>query len=224
VPAGGKGSGGEGSEDGAKDGATGNGGEARLESEHSIETQANELQNEMSAHALRERKGKERENDGEAEEDNSGKELLPGEEPTINMESSWSLSGRRRLQVRHKDGSVFPVDFSISKFTKDDTGTVNPQHGWAATEWTNDSSLSLSLCVTRAVLYSGRIRRVDETDTSMTEGEESSGHALQDNNLVGDYIVEGNVGQGSYGKVKLAYHRTTRHQVQLALALSFFLS
>jgi carbon catabolite-derepressing protein kinase len=47
----------------------------------------------------------------------------------------------------------------------------------------------------------------------MTEGEESSGHALQDNNLVGDYIVEGNVGQGSYGKVKLAYHRATRHQV-----------
>lgn len=140
VPAGGKGSGGEGSEDGA-----GNGGEARLESEHSIETQANELQNEMSAHALRERKGKERENDGEAEEDNSGKEMLPGEEPTISMESSWSLSGRRRLQVRHKDGSVFPVDFSISKFTKDDTGTVNPQRGWAAIEWTNDSSPSLTL-------------------------------------------------------------------------------
>ncbi len=78
----------------------------------------------------------------------------------------------------------------------------------------------ISLCVTRAVLYSGRIRRVDETDTSMTEGEESSGHALQDNNLVGDYIVEGNVGQGSYGKVKLAYHRTTRHQVHLFLSLS----
>lgn len=61
---------------------------------------------------------------------------------------------------------------------------------------------------------------MDETDTSMTEGEESSGHALQDNNLVGDYIVEGNVGQGSYGKVKLAYHRTTRHQVHLSLSLS----
>lgn len=53
----------------------------------------------------------------------------------------------------------------------------------------------------------------------MAEGEESVSHTAQDNNLVGDYIVEGNVGQGSYGKVKLAYHRVTRQQVGPLLSL-----
>jgi PAS domain S-box-containing protein len=142
------GSGGEGDEedgikeDGSGGAATGNGGGASrgegLESEHSIETQANVLQNEMSAHALRERKGKDRDMEGGSDNDNdndsSSNNNAGGEaekedaaqskeEPEFSMESSWSLSGRRRLQVRHKDGSVFPVDFSISKFTKDDTGT-----------------------------------------------------------------------------------------------------
>ena len=36
------------------------------------------------------------------------------------MQSDFSISGRRRLDVRHKDGSSFPVDFSISKFQQDD--------------------------------------------------------------------------------------------------------
>lgn len=40
-----------------------------------------------------------------------------------------------------------------------------------------------------------------------------SGEKL-DAKIIGDYVVEGNVGQGSYGKVKLAAHKTTGQKVK----------
>ena len=39
--------------------------------------------------------------------------------------------------------------------------------------------------------------------------------------FVGDYIVEGNVGQGSYGRVKLATHRVTGQKVRHSVILLF---
>jgi len=64
----------------------------------------------------------------EEEEENGAEDLCGNHSGTavyeaLQFDSSWNLLGQRRLQVRHKDGSVFPVDFAISKFVKDNTGT-----------------------------------------------------------------------------------------------------
>jgi len=47
----------------------------------------------------------------------------------------------------------------------------------------------------------------------MSEANGSIGPPSHDAHIVGNYILEGTVGQGSYGKVKLAHHRVTNNQV-----------
>lgn len=52
-------------------------------------------------------------------------------------------------------------------------------------------------------LYSGRIRRADILpNDSMADDSQLK--------LIGDYYVSRTIGQGTYGKVKLAYHKNSK--------------
>jgi tRNA A-37 threonylcarbamoyl transferase component Bud32/PAS domain-containing protein len=98
----------------------------------------------------------------------------------IGLPESWQTPGVHRKLLRHKDGSLFPIDLEIGAF-QDDNGT-----------W----------------LFSGRIKRSAEV---------SKNSDLESAKAIGNYIVVKTVGQGSYGKVKLAYHKDTKEQYAIKI-------
>jgi PAS domain-containing protein len=89
------------------------------------------------------------------------------------MTTSWKSTGVHRKQLRHKDGSIFPVNLEINPF--------KAQGRW---------------------LFSARIKRVSQKIDS-----ESSPKSI------GNYTLIQTIGQGSYGKVKLAHHKITKTKV-----------
>jgi len=96
-------------------------------------------------------------------------------EPDSSFSTSWKLTGVHRKELKHKDGSIFPVHLEIFPFSADGKN-----------------------------LYHARISRVDPRSE---EGHHDSDGGLK---TVGDYYVAKTVGQGSYGKVKLAFHKDNK--------------
>jgi PAS domain S-box-containing protein len=99
---------------------------------------------------------------------------------TSSSSGAWKATGVHRKELRHKDGSLFPVNLEIQPFQ------------------TTDGKY----------LFSGRIKRADlSADDQSTDDPNFK--------YIGEYCLARTVGQGTYGKVKLAHHKQTRQEVAI---------
>jgi carbon catabolite-derepressing protein kinase len=95
------------------------------------------------------------------------------------LELKWRTPGVYKEQLRHRDGSLFPVFLEITPF-EDDTR-----------------------------MFSGRIRRVVPPSSSVSTSPRQR--------IIGDYQIIRTIGQGTFGKVKLACHKITRQTVAVKI-------
>eukprot|EP01102_Stenamoeba_stenopodia_P006776 TRINITY_DN188_c0_g1_i1.p1 TRINITY_DN188_c0_g1~~TRINITY_DN188_c0_g1_i1.p1 ORF type:complete len:647 (+),score=97.16 TRINITY_DN188_c0_g1_i1:124-2064(+) len=93
----------------------------------------------------------------------------------------FKLKEIRTAEVIHKDGSTFPVSVAVNRFNQD-----------------------------KVPMYAIKIRRMPEGQGSSSSSEPSlarSNACELNQDIVGDWILGEKIGQGSYGRVKLATHK-----------------
>ncbi|KAL6051393.1 MAP/microtubule affinity-regulating kinase 4 [Balamuthia mandrillaris] len=157
--------------------------------------------------------------DEESENKEKGQQTATQQKQDEEKRRSWSLKGRRRLEVRHKDGSTFPVDFTISRFRNEKnqllySGRIRRVHENSGPFASGPSSGENSTSDVRASAYPQQRPAQQHHQTQQQQDDMSNSDS---NCFIGEYFVEGIVGQGSYGKVKVATHRRTGQRVAIKI-------
>eukprot|EP01114_Cavostelium_apophysatum_P005410 TRINITY_DN1635_c0_g1_i1.p1 TRINITY_DN1635_c0_g1~~TRINITY_DN1635_c0_g1_i1.p1 ORF type:complete len:642 (+),score=120.86 TRINITY_DN1635_c0_g1_i1:150-2075(+) len=121
----------------------------------------------------------------------------------------WRTSGAHYFVAAHKDGSTFPVCFEIFQLlaptgspSQTSTTTLtdiaaSPLSSYGEIDGSCSSSDSLPSTMAK---YCVSIRRVTQAYDSTK---------VPKRRTLGNYVVEKTIGQGSYGKVKVATHKDT---------------
>jgi len=121
-------------------------------------------------------------------EPGSKRQKLSAQNQNLSLSNSWKTPGIHRKQLKHKDGSAFPVILEIFTFV---SSTGAPQ-------------------------YSARIKRMDNSAHEQPSSElTENGNSVGKN--IGDYHLVRTVGSGTYGKVKLATHKDSKSQVAIKM-------